>query len=118
MHEAPNFETEPVYGVSPIFDIGQLRQTSVRSIAIREERFARIASIIDGVFSSLDEKTYPMSDALIVEMIDRLNLYFQQKKWNTYDDVEFDSIRQDLEKKGLPVKPKKTGSSYHDVSFE
>ncbi len=54
---------------------------------------------------------------LIPDIVTILNIIFGEKSWNSYDQIDFEIIRAELENQGYTLKPKRRHQDDDFVTF-
>ena len=64
--------------------------------------------LYDEVASIIDTEQYPMIGSHPKDVIGAIGLVAEENQWKSYDDVNFDLIRKELEANGVPLRARKT----------
>jgi len=60
------------------------------------------------VVSIIDEEQYPMVGSHPEDVIGAIGIVAGENQWKSYDDINFDMIREELEANGIPLRARKT----------
>lgn len=58
--------------------------------------------------SIIDEEQYPMVGSHPEDVIGAIGIVAGENQWKSYDDINFDMIREELEANGIPLRARKT----------
>jgi len=65
--------------------------------------------LYDQVVSIIDTERYPMIGNHPEDVIGAIGLIAEENQWKSYDEVNFNLIRKELEADGVPLRARKTG---------
>ena len=67
----------------------------------------------ESVLSIIDTEDYAMTGSHPEDIMDIIGLVATENQWTSYEDINFDLIRKELEANNVPLRPRKTGKDLY-----
>ena len=107
------FETtsSPEELTGPRVDFNRIRGGNHREVLTQNKE---AQELYDTVVSIINEEKYKMIGSHPEDIITIISIIAQENNWNSYEDINFDIIRKELEANGIPLRERKSPSDFND----
>ena len=93
----------------PRLDFSRMRAGSRQEILTQSPEAQKLYDDITGI---IDQEKYPLVGSNPEDIMGAIGIVAEENGWGDYADVNADVIRKELEKNGVPLRPRKTAQDF------